>query len=304
VSALEVWIEQTHRDWLDVDGRPLGEIASRLYPSDTIEVVCPYSGARRGKPMNESARRQVVAHRDAGLATLAGALSDTATGADLLRVCTAMIVAPLHHERPTPAAVASAYKTNLGFQQTLLSLCLDTPEVATTPVRDLPDAATLLAALEAGNWLVGQRQACAGSPGDIALAWEIMCRRRAPPDVPGFRITDGRAALTVTALVVALVLATQERLNAGDREGLVGYGTDHADRDRWPLGARLWKARPAPWLVAATARPDRPATSVRRLFRDVPPEIDRFLAAISRAGSHLELEQAFRRATTGFDPTR
>ena len=67
---LRAWITQDQRDWLDVDGRPLGERSSPLYPSDTVEVVCPYSGARRGRPMNETARLQVLANRDAGLATL------------------------------------------------------------------------------------------------------------------------------------------------------------------------------------------------------------------------------------------
>jgi hypothetical protein len=288
---LDTWLAQVHRDWLDVDGRPLGEVSSPLYPPDTVEVVCPYSGVRRGKLMNESARLQVVANRDAGLATLAAALPEDAVGADLLRVGTALITAPLHHPRPTPAAVASAYKTNLGFQQVLLSLGLDTPSFAATPLRDLPDAAALLEALDLGGWLVGQRQVCAGSPGDIAYAWEVMCKRRPPPDAAPFAISDGRGAIAATGLIVALVLRTAERLEVGDREGLVGFGTPEADVARWPLGARLWRQPPAPWIVSATARPHRRAEDVRGLFVEVPAAITAFLAR--PAGTHAQLEAAF-----------
>jgi hypothetical protein len=286
---LRAWITQDQRDWLDVDGRPLGERSSPLYPSDTVEVVCPYSGARRGRPMNETARLQVLANRDAGLATLVAALPERAVAADLLRTCTAITLAPYVHPRPTPAAVSAAYKTNLGFQQVLLALHLDTLGLAGTPVEDLPDAATLLAALEAGRWLVGQQQACAGSPGEIALAWETMCRRRAPPEADRFAIADPDWSLQATALVVALVLATGERLTAGDRDGLDGYGAD-APIDTWPLGARLWHRPPAPWVVAATARVGRPATAVRNLFREEVPAIEHFLAG---TGSHTELERRF-----------
>ncbi len=291
---LDAWITQVHRDWLDVEGRPLGEAASPLYPADTVEVICPYSGARRGKVMNETARLQVVAHRDAGLATLAAALPSDAVGADLLRVCTAMIVAPLQHPRPTPAAVSSAYKTNLGFQQILLSLALDTPAFAATPLGALPDAATLLAALDEGRWLVGQRQVCAGAPGDIAYAWEVMCRRREPPEATPFAISDGHWAIGATALTVALVLRTAALLAAGDRTGLPGYGTAAPDVDRWPLGARLWQRPPAPWVIAALARRVRPPESVTQLFVAVPDAVAAFLD--DRRDGHAGLEAAFYQA--------
>jgi hypothetical protein len=48
-------------DRIDEDGRPCGELASRFYDEAATEVVaCPYSGSRRGLPMNQTALRQAA----------------------------------------------------------------------------------------------------------------------------------------------------------------------------------------------------------------------------------------------------
>lgn len=286
------WLAQPHRDWLDTYGRPLGEQASPLYPASTVEVVCPWSGSRRGRPMNESARLQVVAHRDEGLATFVGALPSNPVGADLLRVASAVTLAPYVHPLPTPGPVSAAYKTNLGFQQVLISLLLDTP-AGVTPTRELPDAAALLIALDDGRWLIGQRQVCAGSPAEIALAWETMCGRRPPPVAPAFVLPGLDWPVAAAALVVALLLVTGERLAAGDRSGLVGFG-ESPRYDEWPLGARLWHRPQASWMVAATARSGREAAQVRGLFAGpAPAAVERFLASAARRKGHASIEAAF-----------
>ena len=56
----ELLIAAVARDLVDVGGRPLGEAASPLYATTEIEESpCPYSGARRGRPMNTAALRQM-----------------------------------------------------------------------------------------------------------------------------------------------------------------------------------------------------------------------------------------------------
>jgi hypothetical protein len=295
----QLWIAQAHRDWLDVDGRPLGEQASPDYPKDTHHVACPYSGARRGLPMNQDAVEQVRRHHTEVLGRLSAALPPEPRVEDVLRVATGALVAPLFEPRPVPAVTSAAYKTDLGFHQVLVSLLLDTPGLAATPAASLPGPDALLHVLDAGRWLVGQVQACGGSPAEIALHWEVLCGRRRVAGTP----TPGDAdwGLTLTALVLALVLGSHERLAATDREGLVGFGTEAADVERWPLGARLWHRRTAPWILSATAKQDRKAAQVLNLFA-TPPECVRRL--VETTGSHAALEAAFWDEVAALAPPR
>lgn len=289
-ATLRTWVEQGQRDWLDTDGRPLAEVSSALYPADTVEVACPYSGARAGKPMSLTALEQVRAHRSAGLATLASLVGPAPCVADVLAALSAVLVAPLFGARPVPAATAALYKTSLGFHQVLVSLLLDSPGLAATPARDLPGPDALLTVLESGRWLVGQRQVCGGSPADIALYWEVLCGRRGHEGAP-LPMGPREWGITNTMLILALVLGAHERLAGGDRAGLVGFGTSTPEVDAWPLGARLWHRRPAPWLVAATARPDRTAAMVERLTASTPIAVATWLS--TRRTTHAEDEAAF-----------
>ncbi len=290
------WAEQAQRDWLDTDGRPLSEVSSPLYPSDTVEVACPYSGGRKGRPMNETAQLQVRAHAEAGLATLSVAVGPEPRVADVFAAATRVVAAPLFLQRPVPAASSALYKTTAGFLQLVTALLLASPDLAGTPARDLPGPDSLQNVLERGRWLIGQRQVCAGSPGEIALAWEVLCGRRR---VEGSALPLAPAAWApqATALVLALTLRAHERLLRAEREGLAGFGTAEPQVEAWPLGARLWYRRPAPWLVAATANPDASAEQVRRCFAGTEGVLEALLAAGTT--SHAEDERAFWAAAKG-----
>ena len=284
---IEDWLGYRFRDWLDTEGRPLGEIGSVHYPPSTATASCPYAGVRKGNPMNLPALKQVRAHWETNLATLTSLRGETV--ADALRAVTTAVSAPLAFGvRPVPIVVAAVHKANLGYQQTLVSLLLDSPGLAAQPARDLPDGATLLAALEEGHWLQGTVQACAGAPADIALAWEVITGRL---ERAGSPLEIRRTSIPeLLGLEVALVLRTAELLHRGVRPE--GYPT--GDVDRWPLGVRLWEGQRGPWLIGATARPGRTAESTRQLYADVPPALDAFLS--TACATHEELEAAFRAA--------
>jgi hypothetical protein len=287
--VIEDWLGYRFRDWLDAEGRPLGEIGSTHYPAVTPTAPCPYAGVRKGNPMNLGALKQVRAHWETNLATLTSLRGDTV--ADALRAVTIAVSAPLAFAvRPVPVVLAAVHKANLGYQQTLVSLLLDSPGLAAQPARELPDGSTLLAALEEGHWLQGTVQACAGAPADIALAWEVITGRADRPGEP-LKIPE-TGIYAWLGLEIALVLRTAELLHAGVRPE--AYGTADPPVDRWPLGARLWKGQRGPWLIGATARAGRSAESARQLYADAPRALDTFLA--KSCATHEALEAAFRAA--------
>lgn len=292
-DAFTVWAEQAQRDWLDTDGRPLAEVSSPAYPSDTVVVACPYSGGRKGRPMNATALEQVRAHAEVGLATLSAAVGPEPRVADVYAAACRVVAAPLFLPRPVPAASSALYKTTAGFLQLLTALLLASPGLAETAARDLPGAASLLTVLERGRWLIGQQQVCAGSPGEISLAWEVLCGRR-HVDGAALPLAPADWAPGATALVLGLTLAAHARLVRAERDGLLGFGTADPRVDEWPLGARLWYRRPAPWLVAATADPTATLEHVRRLFVEPPPAVRLFLEG-ERDG-HAADERTFWRA--------
>jgi hypothetical protein len=232
--------------------------------------------------MNVGALKQVRAHWETNLATLQALRGETV--ADALRAVTIAVSGPLAFGPPVPVVVAAVHKANLGYQQTLVSLLLDSPELAATPARALPDGATLLAALEAGHWLQGTVQACAGAPADIALAWDVITGRA---DRPGAALEIADVGVVGwLGLEIALVLRTAELLYRGVRPS--------GDVESWPLGARLWEGQRGPWLIGATARAGRAAESTRQLYAHVPPALDAFLSTTCE--THDELEAAFRSA--------
>ncbi|MDP2308881.1 MAG: hypothetical protein Q8P18_22860 [Pseudomonadota bacterium] len=303
MSALEAWLGGL-RDWVDADGRPLGERASPLYPPDTRRVACPYAGSREGRPMNVTSLAQVRPHRERNLATLAAACGPSPTVARLLQGCSALVALPVASrlaspDAPIPVEVAALYKTTIGFHQLLVSLLLDTEALAGTPAAELDGAEALLAALEAGGWLVGQVEVCAGAPADIAATWDVLTGRRPAPAVEPYPTGLGPWATEATGLGVALVLATADLLTRGNREGLDGFGAPEPPVAEWPLGARLWRQRPTPWLVAATARADRTAALAPRLFEVCPASVTRFVEEAPRVRDHRELEVLFRSVAEG-----
>lgn len=297
MNALAAWLGGL-RDWVDADGRPLGERASPLYPPDTRRVACPYAGSRAGLPMNVTSLSQVRPHRERNLATLAAACGPAPSVARLFQGCSALIATPVSSRiaapgAPIPVDIAALYKTTIGFHQLLVSLLLDTEGLAALPATELDGSEALLGALEAGGWLVGQVEVCAGAPADIAATWDVLTGRRLAPAVEPHPTSLGPWATEATGLGVALVLATAELLEVGNREGLDGFGAPEPPIAAWPLGARLWRQRPTPWLVAATARADRTPAMVPRLYEACPASVARFVSEAARARDHRELEALF-----------
>jgi hypothetical protein len=271
--VIDDWLGYRFRDWLDTEGRPLGEIGSAHYPASTATAPCPYAGVRKGNPMNLPALKQVRAHWDTNLATLTALRGETV--ADALRAVTTAVSAPLAFGvTPVPVVVAAVHKANLGYQQTLVSLLLDSPGLAGSAASDLPRGEVLLEALEQGHWLQGTVQACAGAPTDIAMAWDVITGR---VERPGLGLAIPRTTIPeLLGLEIALVLRTAELLHRGVR----GSG----------LGMRLWEGQRGPWLIGATTRP-RAAESARQLYADVPSALDAFLDV--KCDTHEALEVAF-----------
>jgi hypothetical protein len=278
--VIEDWLGYRFRDWLDVDGRPLGEIGSVHYPASTATAPCPYAGVRKGNPMNVPALKQVRAHWQTNLATLTALRGETV--ADALRAVTTAVSAPLAFGvRPVPVVVAAVHKANLGYQQTLVSLLLDSPGLAASRAAELPRGDVLLEALEQGHWLQGTVQACAGAPADIALAWDVITGRASGDGTP-LEIPE-TAMYRWLGIEIALVLRTAELLHRGVRP-----------RGDPPLGVRLWEGQRGPWLVGATVRAGRTAESTRQLYAEVPAALDAFLS--EKCETHAALEDAFWRA--------
>jgi hypothetical protein len=218
--------------------------------------------------------KQVRAHWETNLATLTALRGSTL--ADALRAVTIAVSAPIAFAvRPVPIVISAVHKANLGYQQTLVSLLLDSPGLAASAASELPRGDVLLEALEQGHWLQGTVQACAGAPADIALAWDVITGRAErigeALEIPPTSIPE------LLGLEIALVLRTAELLHRGVR----GSG----------LGMRLWEGQRGPWLIGATTRP-RPADSARQLYAKVPPALDAFLSA--KCDTHEELEATFR----------
>ena len=233
---IEDWLGYRFRDWLDTDGRPLGEIGSAHYPASTATAPCPYAGVRKGNPMNLPALKQVRAHWETNLATLASLRGETV--ADALRAVTTVVSAPLAFGvRPVPIVVAAVHKANLGYQQTLVSLLLDSPGLAASRAAELPRGDVLLEALEQGHWLQGTVQACAGAPADIALAWDVITgrveRAGTPLEIPRTVIPE------LLGIEIALVLRTAELLHRGVRTGGLSHLAHLAHRMRDQIDADL-----------------------------------------------------------------
>ena len=174
-ALLDAVTQDIVRDLLDEDGRPLGEKASAKYPTDATRVVtCPYADARRGGVMNVSALAQITEHWPDVL----DALGSEGTVVSAWRATVAGLIAPVrfaldHPNEPVPTLLSAVYKTCLGFNQVLLHVLLS-GDVASRPLSDLGDSDSFLSLLDAGRFLVGREQVCAGPPQMIRAAFDAL----------------------------------------------------------------------------------------------------------------------------------
>jgi len=265
---------EASRDLIDVDGRPIGELASRRYDAIETEVVsCPYHDARRGLPMNRTALRQLSSCWDDVLAAAAWLSGPDATVHRAWWAAVAGITAPrIHHEAeagPVPRVLSALYKGCLGFSQVLTALLLTDDGVADAPLRSLGDADAFFALLDDGRWLVGQVQACAGPAPMIGQLLTALGPSTAPAAPAALAaLGDPRpwtdAAATWIGLDVAFLGAARVALrrDGGPADALTRY----LDVDQ-------------PWLRGVLQSPDRRAEHATRLFPtgEVPAPVAAFL---------------------------
>ena len=251
----------------DDEGRPLTEMADRLDVDE--EVACPYSGPRRGLPMNRAALAQVGRYWPRLLREVRVRMPREGRLQQAFQMCLECVCAPLLCSGAVPAYVAVRYKACVGFCQVFAWLLL---EQGDQRLEEMGSGAEFLAWMEAGEWLRGSRQVCAGSGHQIATLFEAFCQ--------GEGGALGRSpVLEVVGLQAALALRTYERLV-----------DEPADRS---LGCRLLAEGRAPWLFAATSRPGGSADLALRFFagEKAGPGVTRFLA--SGPLVHGEREQLF-----------
>jgi hypothetical protein len=239
-------------DRIDEDGRPCGELASRFYDEAATEIVaCPYSGSRRGLPMNQTALRQAASVWPRVLAVARGLTKPNPTVHDAWKVALAGTVCPLIVGDPVPRVISAFFKTSLGFSQTLTALLLSEEGIADASLADLGDGRAFYEHLERGRWLVGQVQACAGTEAMIVQMADVLAGRSAGPSsaAEGFAEAADTASAAVGVQIAALGALYQ------------------AARGGQPIEAPDWIAEPtAPWLRGARAFPNPKPEHARRLF--------------------------------------
>lgn len=250
-------------DLVDEDGRPVGEIGARWWSSAETELVaCPYADARHGRPMNQSALRQLGRVWDevrTTVAAMSAVASEPGTVAGAWQTALAGTAIPTSFasERPgvrVPRALSALCKTSLGFSQLLTALLLSADGVADQRLADLGTSRDFLGLLDREGWLVGDEQVCAGPRDWIGAMFDAFANPLAG-ELPHDVRTLGRRRATWVGLQVAWIGAARAK------------GT---------VEPRL------PYLRAVQVQPGRRAHHARRLFvdGDVPDAVEAFLSRL------------------------
>ncbi len=179
--------------------------------------------------------------------------------------------------RPVPRSYASLYKASLGLNQSLLAVLLRM-NVADAPLTALGDGEQFMAWCDREGVLLGQVEVCAGSPAQIAGAWDALLSRdgEPPPSTGGTELARRQAA------DIALMAATYQGLRRGeDRCGC--------------LGCRMLSDRPDSWMDAP---PERHPQAVRGLYPAPKPWLERLLEGLEST-DHDRREAAWRAADVG-----
>lgn len=175
-------------DLVDADGRPVGELASERYAQTPTRVVrCPFHDRREGQPMNASALKQLREVWPDILQAAASLAGSSGSGVAAWRAAIALTAAPTLHALlrpgvPVPNALSAGYKASLGFAQVLTHLLLTVG--SDLPFAQLGSGDQLLAFLDREGWLLGESQACAGTPEMIVALWESLAGRPGGAPLP------------------------------------------------------------------------------------------------------------------------
>ena len=253
----EALITFAARHRLDEDGRPVAEIASPHYdPARTELQRCPYPDARLGQPMNRSALRQMADVWPALLDSVRWCVGGEPTVHRAWRAAVAGLAAPaLWPDPDVPRLLSAQFKASLGLSQVLTTLLLNEPGAADARLAALGDAAAFVAHLDAGRWLVGESQVCAGSASMIGAIFEALAD--GAPGAPGpawTRLGDGwfDAAAEAVAVHAAHLALANRALGAGSPV--------RPETAAW-VGGRV-----PPWLRGVLGVPDRAPEDALRLF--------------------------------------
>ncbi|MEM1033048.1 MAG: hypothetical protein AAGN82_22060 [Myxococcota bacterium] len=261
---------------VDATGRPLGEQAAPNYRGGDEARVLRFGDGRdaSGRPANVGALRQVRRTWSATLVALRGLFVDEAPTLARVyrRVTAALRWAPAVHlrsRRPPTSAEAALWKTVLGFHDVIATELLGAHWDADAAP---PDAATLLARLDAEDWLIGTTQVCAGSRRAIAEAWDALGTTGPPPtgtplERPWFREAF-EASFALEALMAVAAGAARRA------SSLPGRGT---------YARALLTAVEVPRMVEVLRRQDDVGPLVPSLLfasTAVPPSRRRLVAAL------------------------
>lgn len=243
-------------DLTDTDGRPLVEPLLPL----TAPRRCAYGDLRDGRPLNWAGLQQVSEHWRSLRRRVAAVSDGTLQGA--FRASLAIVTAPLltPEGEAVAAELSAAYKACIGFNQVFCHMLLSglAPDAA---LNEVASSADFFEWLQSGDWLLGQHQACAGSPAQIQELYGAFCQSQTQP-APAEQV---ELALEAVALQSALVLATYRSVAEGQPES-------------GGIGQRLWQHARWPWMHAVTNQPGRDPACVACLFKGpLPPSVRTFL---------------------------
>jgi hypothetical protein len=203
-SSLFSWLlERDIHEFLDTEGRPIGEGRSEAYANvETTFKSCPYPGSRHKHefPMNASALSSINPEWQKILLLL-GELSQryqaykgtsVNTFYDLALVSgTGVFLSDfmaLRHRDPIgsdefPVLLTGLYKVCLGFQQATFLAMMNDQFKDSESDRQLPDANGFYQHLEAHELLIGEGEVCGGSSVMIRRAYETMRGKNPKNDV-------------------------------------------------------------------------------------------------------------------------
>lgn len=207
----------------------------------TTLKACPYHDTRFGRPMNQTALKQVNRHWDHVLAALS-ALSGPTAG-DAFVACCRLRWGVLAHEGPLPEPMAACFKTALGLGRPLSSWLLLSPGSAAQPLDALLRADVLVERLDEEGWLHGKDQVCGAPPAHLEDAWRALAAPAPvrPPPLTEAQLAVADAATEVVVGSWAVLGATRAVLRDGTHTVHNWAPAGPVDPD-WPEVLRLLRS--------------------------------------------------------------
>lgn len=203
-AALFSWLlNRDIHEFLDTDGRPIGEGRSAAYAQVETEFkTCPYPGSRHHHefPMNASAlgsispewqqillllgelSQRYQAYQGTSVNTFYDLALVSGTGVFLSDYMALRHTDPLA-SKEFPVLLTGLYKVCLGFQQATFLAMMNDQFKDSESERQLPDANGFYQHVEAHELLIGDGEVCGGSAVMIRRAYETMRGKHPKPDV-------------------------------------------------------------------------------------------------------------------------